>query len=122
MLCDALGLPIKFIVTGGQVNDCTQAVPLLKNKKANYVLADKAYDGDAILDIIKEIAAVAVIPPKANRIIKREYDKDLYKERNIIERLFNKLKQFRRIATRYEKILNNFEGLIYLASIFLWLK
>jgi len=121
MMCDALGLPIKFIVTSGEASDFKQALPLLKDEKSEYVLADRGYDSDEIVNYIKEMSAVPVIPPRANRIKLRDYDKIIYKERNLVERLFNRLKQFRRIATRFEKIQINFEALIYLASSYLWL-
>ena len=121
MMCDALGLPLKFIVTAGQVSDFEKAIPLLNGEKADYVLADKGYDSDAIVDFISHAGAIPVIPPRTSRIIKREYDKEIYKERNLIERLFNRLKQYRKIATRFEKIQINFEALIYLACTFLWL-
>ncbi len=121
MLCDALGMPIKFIVTAGQESDMLQAIPLLTNQSASYVISDKGYDADAIINHIKSISAEPVIPPKSNRIVQRFYDKYLYKDRNLIERFFNKLKQFRKIATRFEKIKTNFEGLVYLACSFLWL-
>lgn len=121
MMCDALGMPLKFILTAGQASDMLQAIPLLTGEKAAYVIADKGYDSGNILNYIKQMNFIAVIPPKSNRIIQRDYDKFLYKDRNLIERLFNRLKQFRRIATRFEKIQINFEALIYLACTFLWL-
>lgn len=121
MMCDAFGMPLKFILTAGQASDMLQAIPLLKGEKADYVIADKGYDSGDILDYIKQMNSIAVIPPKSNRIIQRGYDKILYKDRNLIERLFNRLKQFRRIATRFEKKQINFEALIYLACTFLWL-
>jgi transposase len=121
MMCDALGLPVKFIVTAGEVSDFKQAVPLLKNEQADYVIADRGYDSDDIVDHIRQMNAIPVIPPKSNRIIQRYYDKILYKDRNLIERLFNRMKQFRRIAVRFEKIKINFEALIFLACSYLWL-
>lgn len=121
MMCDALGLPVKFIVTAEEVSDFKQALSLLRDEKPEYVLADRGYDSDEIIDFIKEMRATPVIPPKSNRIVQRDYDKFVYKERNLVERLFNRLKQFRRIATRFEKIKINFEALIYLASSYLWL-
>jgi len=121
MMCDALGLPIKFILTGGEVSDFKQAIPLLKFKQADYVIADRGYDSDEIISYVKQMNACPVIPPRSNRIKPRSYDKFLYKDRNLIERLFNRLKQFRRIATRFEKIKANFEALIYLACSYLWL-
>ena len=86
------------------------------------MLADKGYDADYIVEAAGSMGAVAVIPPKSNRIIQREYDTELYKERNLVERLFNKLKHFRRIATRYDKTASAFLAFIHIASICLWLK
>jgi transposase len=119
---DEYGLPVDFTVTAGQVNDCTQAIALLGERKASHVLADKGYDSDAILAHVASMGAVAVIPPKKNRKVQREYDKDLYKQRNRIERCFSKLKHFRRFATRYEKNKQNFQALVALACSWLILK
>jgi transposase len=88
-------LPVDFAVTAGQVNHCTQAIGLLGERKTGHVLADKGYDSDAIVAHVATMGAVAVIPPKANRKVQRAYDKDLYKQRNRIERCFAKLKHFR---------------------------
>jgi transposase len=89
---------LRFILTGGQVNDCTQALALLDGMTGKAVLADKAYDSRAILERIQKMQAVAVIPPTATRKIQREYDHQLYRQRNCIERTFRWLKQFRRIV------------------------
>lgn len=121
MMCDALGLPVKFILTAGEESDYNQALPLLKDEKPDYVLADKGYDSDEIVTYIRGINAIPVIPPRSNRLVQRSYDKIIYKERNLIERLFNRLKQFRKIATRFDKIQINFEAFIYLACSYLWL-
>lgn len=121
MMCDALGLPVKFILTGGESSDFNQALPLLKDENPVYVLADRGYDSDEIVNHIQSINAIPVIPPKSNRIIQRDYDKIIYKERNLIERLFNRLKQFRKIATRFDKIQINFEAFLYIACFYLWL-
>jgi len=98
--------------------------PLLRGLKPGYVIADKAYDADHFHDTIKSIGATAVIPPRPER--RRPYPQDcdwvLYKERNTVERLFAKLKQFRRIATRYDKLLQNFRGFILIAAVCLWLR
>ena len=85
-------------------------------------IADKGYDADHLHATITETGAQVVIPPKRNRKAKRPYDAHLYKERNLIERFFNKLKQFRRVATRYDKLLANFMGFVKLAAITIWLK
>lgn len=121
MMCDALGLPVKFILTSGEASDFDQALPLLNGENPDYVLADRGYDSNEIVEYIRKINAIPVIPPRSNRIIKRKYDKFIYKDRNLVERLFNRLKQFRKIATRFEKIKINFEACIYLACSYLWL-
>jgi len=121
MLADALGRPLRFVVTAGQVNDCTQAERLLENvEKTGHVIADKGYDTDRILEKIDDLGASAVIPPKSNRKAQREYDREIYKQRNLIERAFNSLKRFRRIATRYDRKALYFCSFLYLAASFLW--
>ena len=102
-------------MTGGQVNDCTQAIALFGERRAEAVLADKGYDSDAIVEHIKNSGAKAVIPPKSNRKKQHEYDKELYKKRNRIERCFTRLKQFRRFATRYDKNRACFQAFVALA-------
>jgi transposase len=115
LLCNQLGEPVDFLLTAGHVADCTQALPLRGERKAEAVLADKGYDADAIVQHIEAAEAVPVIPPKANRNTPRSYHQTLYKQRNRIERCFCKLKQFRRIATRFEKNKCNFHALVALA-------
>jgi transposase len=122
LLADEHGLPMDFLVTAGQVNDCTQALSLLGQRRAEHVLADKGYDSGAILEHIEAMGAVAVIPPKANRKQQRSYDKTLYKQRNRIERCFSRLKHFRRFATRYEKLKAHFHALVALACSWLHLQ
>ena len=121
MLTDALGRPLRFVVSAGQVHDCTQADRLLEDVETGHVIAEKGYDSDRVLEKIEELGASAVIPPKSNRKVQREYDKELYKERNLIERTFNKLKRFRRIATRYDRKALYFSSFVYLAASLLWL-
>jgi len=113
---DGLGNPVDFILTGGEVHDSICADTLLTDKNADFVIADKAYDSDRILAKIAGMGAIAVIPPKSNRKEQRTYDKHYYKERNLIERFFCKLKQFRGIATRYCKRGKYFLEAVKLAS------
>jgi len=113
---------MRFILTGGEQADCAQALPLLEGKSGDVVVADKGYDADFIVDGISAIGAQVVIPPKSNRKLPREYDAYLYKERNAIERMFNKIKHFRGIATRYNKLAISFMAFLQLAAILLWLK
>jgi transposase len=117
-----LGNPIGFHLTGGQACDLDGADVLLQQLKADTVLADKGYDADQrVLHVLENASKIAVIPPKANRRVQREYDKDLYKARHLIENFFANLKQFRAIATRYDKTARNFLAAIYFAASILWL-
>jgi len=97
-LTDALGLPVRFILTGGQAADITQAMPLMQNISTGALLADKGYDANTLLDWLGQRDIAAVIPPKANRKVQRGCDWYMYKERHVIECMFGKLKYFRRIA------------------------
>jgi transposase len=119
---DALGNPTGFYLTGGEAHDLVGADALLPDMEADTLIADKAYDADK--RVIEPLAAVGkkvVIPSKANRKQKRKLDRHLYAARHLIENFFAKLKQFRAIATRYDKRAINFLAGIYLASIVIWL-
>ena len=111
---------MRFILTGGQVHDATQAIPLLTGIKTAHVLGDKGYDSDRIVDFIQQQEAVAVIPPRSNRKAPRDYDRELYKQRNLVERAFNRLKHWRRISTRYDRRAVNFMAALYLVSAIIW--
>ena len=115
-IADGLGNPVDFILTGGEVHDNVCAGALLDGKSADFVIADKAYDSDQTLGKITQMGATAVIPPKSNRKEQGNYDKHDYKDRNVIERFFCRLKQFRGIATRYCKRGQYFLEAIKLAS------
>ena len=110
------------ILTGGQVHDVTQASALLADIAPDTVLADKAYDAGALLLCIAEKQAKAVIPSKTNRKVKRPFDWHHYRNRNVIERFFAGIKQFRRVATRYDKLASRFMSFVLLAASMLWLK
>ena len=119
---DALGNPLSFYLTPGQACDLDGADQLLPNIVADTLLADKAYDADErVIERLQAQGKTAVIPPKRNRTIPRNYDRDLYKARHLIENFFAKLKQYRAIATRYDKRATNFLGAIYLAASVIWL-
>ena len=119
---DALGNPVRLIGSPGQRNDIAFAHALIEGFAPEATIADKGYDADPFCQKIAATGSQIVIPPKRNRALQRPYDTGLYKERNIIERFFNKLKQFRRVATRYDKLLANFMGFVKLAAIAIWLK
>jgi len=121
-LVDALGNPLDFLLTPGQACDLEGTDAFLPGLSAGALLADKAYDADErVLKALEEKGIEAVIPPKSNRKQQRDYDKDLYKTRHLVEHFFLKLKQFRAIATRYDKTARNFLGAVFLAGAYLWL-
>lgn len=114
---DALGNPTGFVLTPGQACDLDGADELLPAIAADTVLADKGYDADErVIDLLQAAGKTIVIPPKRNRKNPRSYDKELYKARHLIENFFCRLKQFRAIATRYDKTARNFLSAIYLAA------
>jgi transposase len=113
---------LKFLLTPGQAHDLDGADAMLPQMAADTLLADKAFDADE--RVLKPLAAAgktAVIPPKSNRKNQRDYDKDIYKERHLIENFYCKLKQYRAIATRYDKTARNFLAAIHLAATIIWL-
>ena len=117
MSVSGLGLPVELRLTPGQRADVTQGQALLTGYQPQAVIADKGYDSDALVEFIEARGAEAVIPAKQNRSKPRVHDAHLYKERNLVERFINRIKQFRRVATRYEKTGRNFLGFVQLASI-----
>ncbi|MDQ1159208.1 transposase [Sphingomonas sp. SORGH_AS 950] len=123
MVVDAQGLPIRLGLTAGQTHDGQIADTLLDHLgPRTIVLADKAYDADRIRELIQDQGATHNIPPKSNRKWKPCFSKRLYRERNLVERFFSKLKHFRRVATRYDKLATNFLAMIQFASMRLWLR
>ena len=117
-----MGNPIAFALSGGQAHDLIGADQLLPGLTANLLIADKAFDADErVITLLADKDKAVVIPPKANRKIVRSYDRDLYKARHLIENFFAKLKQFRAIATRYDKTARNFLAAIYLTASAIWL-
>ena len=115
VLVDGLGNPVDVMLTPGQAHDLTCAEPLLERADPQALLGDKAYDAVALLDTLAKRQITPVIPPKANRKLPRACDFALYCERNLVERFFNKLKHFRAIATRYDKLARNFLAAVQLA-------
>jgi transposase len=118
---DALGNPVRCRLTGGETHDITQGPALIDGFQTKQVITDKGYDSAAFVMLIEAAGAQAVIPPRKTRRELRDYDKDAYRERHLIECFFNRLKQFRRIATRYEKLACNFLSMITVAAAFIWL-
>ena len=121
MATDALGNPVRWLLSAGQAHDLTQAPALIAGFRVDQIIADKAFDSNGFLALIEAAGAEAVIPPSSVRVRQRSYDRHAYRERHLIECLFNRLKQFRRIATRYEKLARNFLSMVTLATAYVWL-
>lgn len=113
---------MRILLTGGERNDITQIEPLLAGMNARFVLADKAYDAQRATDAIHACRAIPVIPNRITATVKRPFDKSAYKKRNLIERFFCKLKHFRRIATRYDKLARNYKSFLFLVAALKWLR
>ncbi len=119
---DALGNPLRLLLTPGQVHEVPYAQALPKDYEAEFVFGDKAYDAASILTMIADMRAEAVIAPKKNRKKQRNYDKEHYKERHLVECFFNKLKHFRRCFSRFDKFARNYLSFLHFASTLIWLR
>ena len=121
-LVDALGNPVGFHLTGGEAHDLVGADHLLADMQADALIADKAFDAEKrVIAPLTAVGKTVVIPPKSNRKAPRDFDKSLYAARHLIENFFARLKQFRAIATRYDKTARNFLAAVYLAASVIWL-
>lgn len=118
---DSLGNPVRLLITEGQTSDHKKAGELIAGFQAQFVIGDKGYDSDDFVSTITDSGAKSVVPPRSNRKEMREYDKDLYKERNLVERFFQKLKNYRRIATRFERMAVHYLSMLALVSTVIWL-
>jgi transposase len=119
---DAHGMPLRVIVTEGTRADCAEAEELIDGFEAEYLIADRGYDSEAIVRKAKAQGIRSVIPPRRNRKQLREYDSDLYRLRHLVENAFLHLKCWRGIATRYAKNLSSFIAIVHIRCIALWLK
>ncbi len=121
MAVDALGNPLRVILSAGQIADIEYAAKTIEHLPTQAVIADKGYDADHFVATIEAAGAQAVIPPRSNRLTLRNFDRHLYRARNLVERFFARIKHFRRIATRYDKLAKSFLSFIHLACAFVWL-
>ena len=119
---DALGNPLRLLLTGGQSGDAPQAIPLLEGFDFAGVMGDRGYDTDDILAFIAKNDAEAVIPAKKNRLVQRETDWHTYKDRHLVECFMNKIKQYRRIFSRFEKYARRYKSFLSFASALIWLR
>ena len=123
VLTDALGLPLRFILTGGQVHDVSQAETLLTGQSSEYVIGDKGYASAAVLEFIERQGAIPVIPPHPRSLSSHYwFDRHLYKERHAVECFFNKLKHYRRIFSRFDKLAARFLSFVCFASALICLR
>jgi putative transposase len=114
---DAQGRPVHLHLTPGQSGDAPEAASLLEDHSAEHVLADAAYDSDALREQIRKSGGKACIKPNRSRKVKKRYAKRRYRNRNIIERFFGRIKHYRRVATRYDKKPENYLGFVWLAAV-----
>ena len=123
VLADARGRPVHAVLGAGQQHDCTRALELLQAvQKTGKVLADKAYDTNQVLAAVAALGAEAVIPSQPRRRMARPVDRACYRQRNRIERLMSRLKQFRRLATRYDKTASSYLGFVHFVCALMWLR
>lgn len=118
---DANGMPVRILVTEGSRADCKEAIEPIKDLSAEYLLADRGYDSDEIIEFAEDNGIITVIPPRKNRKEQRFYDINLYKLRHLIENAFLKLKGWRVIATRYCKCASSSSAVVHIRCIALWL-
>ncbi len=114
-------MPVRIVITDGTTADCTQAPQLIEGLDARYLLADRGYDSNAILEQAETQGMISVIPPKKNRKDQRYYDKALYKLRHLVENAFLHLKRWRGVATRYAKNVKSFLAAVHIRCLALWL-
>ena len=121
IVVDAVGFPLRFSLTGGERHDITQAESLLAPFHFDAFIGDKGYDSDHLRDLLETNQVEVVVPSRRHRKQQRDYDKLRYKERNIVERFINKIKWYRRIFTRYEKLACRYIAFVHLAATVIWL-
>jgi transposase len=122
VVADARGRLVRCCLTAGPCHDAPQALPLLQGLTPAHVVADRAYDSNPLVAALAARGIKAVIPPRRTRRQPRGYDATRYAQRHGIERLFSRLKQLRRVATRYEKLAAHFLAFVHLAATLLWLR
>ena len=119
---DGLGNPLRFTLTPGAQHDITQAQTLLSGYRSEYVIADKGYDAQHFIEYLAGEGMVAVVPARANRKAPRDYDTHLYKERHVVECCIGKIKRYRRIFSRFDKLASRYLGFLQFAAALIWLR
>jgi transposase len=113
---------LRLLLTAGQRHEITQAEALIRGFQTSHVIADRGYAAQTFIDLIFQHQAIPVIPPHQRATVQRDYDTWRYRERHLIECFFNKLKQFRRVFSRFDKLASRFSGFVHLASVLVWLR
>lgn len=119
---DGLGNPLRFMLTPGQQHDITQAEALLSGCRGEYVIADKGYDARHFIEYLTAAGMVAVIPARGNRKEPRDYDTHLYRERHVVECFIGKIKHYRRVFSRFDKLASRYLGFLQFAATLIWLR
>jgi len=119
---DALGNPLRFILTGGECHESPHASALIEGYSMQALIGDKGYDSADLIKALIAAGVEAVIPPRVNRTEQREYDKHLYRERHLVECFINKVKHYRRVFSRFEKLSKNYLGFLSFVSALVWLR
>lgn len=114
-------MPVRIIITDGTVADCSMAGELIEGIEADYLLADRGYDTDNVIEQTASAKMEAVIPPKKNRKNQRKYDRNIYENRYQVENRFLKMKGWRGIATRYAKTTSSYKASVQICCVFMWL-
>lgn len=122
MACDSLNRPVRFLIAPGQSHDILAVPALLEGHRPAAVLADRAYDANSLRRHLDQIGAAAVIPSTRSRKAPIPHDPLIYKLRNRIERCFNRLKHFRRFATRFDRLASHYLAFIHIAASMLWMR
>jgi transposase len=117
---EARGLPVELLLTPGQRHDIIAAPALIASQRGGWVIADRGYDAQWFVRFVRALDAKPIIPPRRTSP-QRRYDREIYKERNLVERCINKLKRFRRIATRYDKTHGSYLAFVTVTAMLLWM-
>ena len=119
---DALGNPLRFRLSAGHRHDITEAGALISGYSSKYIIADKGYDSDEFLQVVTKNGADAVIPPRSSRITQRDYDKHIYREQHLVECFIGKIKQYRRIFSRFDKYADTYLSFLHFVGTLIWLR
>jgi transposase len=113
---------VKFLLTAGQLHDVSFAQEMMSDQQSENFIGDKGYDSNAFVESLEQKGITVVIPPRSCRNNSRDYDKELYRERNLVERFINKIKWFRRIFSRFDKLASRYLAFLHFVATIIWLR